>query len=590
MKNYFKNINYYLTVILLIGSCMNPIIEENEQYSDYSSDKFHDPDQGWPNGGFADGFDGWGGIPSASSTLEIDSTGLGQNSDNNNVCKITTLRGSASIYTFFSYTPGDTLVYTFHYMIPEETELNDNSSGFHINVNYSGDDINGNWLDRVDFVYSIDSDNINEKLIADGNWRPVTVPVVMRNSDAVGIWFNVGVAEYSFWDANYSEEREIIAYFDDFSITRKDCNNPKPSDFSIIYPNDGDAFNLDTIQNFQTIPFNWEESFDSDTVHYTNKLVANVPCNNAPISSGFEDYEILQRVGDNNEIINYKMPNGISNNFWNGSGNWLEMQSDFLTEFTVWVADSISRSGSHSLRMGASNLANASHYTSLWLRLSQVQNNLDKDRIVPGSEVTVRGYMMTPSSDKLTGENTASIMLSAFGDRWVYSASPVMNSSYQADEWHYFEVTMTVPERVAYPNTSTLLLLFRYNEISNNTGSVYFDDITVSTSNPITYVVTDFYDVMTNSTSTIMSADYLNNLFSFIRQDLTGISFNEADFNWGILATDNVREVHALNSPITFKVIEESSSIAITSLAGVVSARMESSEKYFYEPLINDLK
>ena len=104
-------------------------------------------------------------------------------------------------------------------------ELNDNSSGFHINVNYSGDDINGNWLDRVDFVYSIDSDNINEKLIADGNWRPVTVPVVMRNSDAVGIWFNVGVAEYSFWDANYSEEIEINVNIDTVSLLFDDPYN-----------------------------------------------------------------------------------------------------------------------------------------------------------------------------------------------------------------------------------------------------------------------------------------------------------------------------------------------------------------------------
>ena len=62
---------------------------------------------------------------------------------------------------------------------------------------------------------------------------------------------------------------------------------------------------------------------------------------------------------------------------------------------------------------------------------------------------------------------------------------------------------------------------------------VYFDDITISTSNPITFFVTDYYDVVTPNTSTIMSATYLKNLFSYIVNDLSGISFSEVDFEWG---------------------------------------------------------
>ena len=76
------------------------------------------------------------------------------------------------------------------------------------------------------------------------------------------------------------------------------------------------------------------------------------------------------------------------------------------------------------------------------------------------------------------------------------------------------------------------------------------------TSNPITFFVTDYYDVVTPNTSTIMSATYLKNLFSYIVGDLSGISFSEVQFEWGIMATDLKDEVRALNSPITFTVID----------------------------------
>ena len=53
-----------------------------------------------------------------------------------------------------------------------------------------------------------------------------------------------------------------------------------------------------------------------------------------------------------------------------------------------------------------------------------------------------------------------------------------------------------------------------------------------------------------------MSSTYLKNLFSYIVSDLSGIAFSEVQFEWGILATDLKDEVKALNSPITFTVID----------------------------------
>tara|TARA_Y100001936_G_scaffold27065_1_gene25289 strand:+ start:51 stop:305 length:255 start_codon:yes stop_codon:yes gene_type:complete len=55
-----------------------------------------------------------------------------------------------------------------------------------------------------------------------------------------------------------------------------------------------------------------------------------------------------------------------------------------------------------------------------------------------------------------------------------------------------------------------------------------------------------------------MSAAYLRGLFSFVKNDLNGIQFSEVDFEWSILATDFKQEVHALNSPLNFTVIDTS--------------------------------
>ena len=59
------------------------------------------------------------------------------------------------------------------------------------------------------------------------------------------------------------------------------------------------------------------------------------------------------------------------------------------------------------------------------------------------------------------------------------------------------------------------------------------------------------------------------NLFSYIVNDLSGISFSEVDFEWGLLATDLNHEVKALNSPINFTVIDTTFSNGTNALQAV---------------------
>ena len=163
---------------------------------------------------------------------------------------------------------------------------------------------------------------------------------------------------------------------------------------------------------------------------------------------------------------------------------------------------------------------------------------------------------MTPSNNKLAGENSAALVIYSFTDLWNISTSEVINRRYEADIWHPFEVSVVVPENRPFPNTATVSLGFRYSQYSGGSGEVFFDDVSISTSEPITFFVTDYYDVVTPNTNTIMSATYLKNLFSYIVSDLSGIAFSQVQFEWGILSTDLNHEVKALNSPIIFTVID----------------------------------
>ena len=287
-------------------------------------------------------------------------------------------------------------------------------------------------------------------------------------------------------------------------------------------------------------------------------MICKVVCDGASISDGFESYTLHEQWDPVLEqTISRKMPSG----YGGLSFNWITDQTqnlDFGWQYiNSAVADSVARSGTHSLLIeDIENIDYPYFYTTHIYRLSQVNNQVNKDRIKPGTELTVKGYAMTPYSDKLTGENHAELVIFSATDIWNISISEQINSSSEPGVWHPIEVSVVVPESRGLPNTSTVYVGFRYGQFGSDSGKVYFDDIKISTSEPITFFVTDYYDVVTSNTNTIMSSTYLKNLFSYIVSDLSGIAFSEVQFEWDILATDLKDEVKALNSPITFTVID----------------------------------
>ncbi|MFL2994372.1 MAG: hypothetical protein ACJZ1Y_02020 [Candidatus Neomarinimicrobiota bacterium] len=183
-------------------------------------------------------------------------------------------------------------------------------------------------------------------------WHDITISFSNSSLEAVGNYFQVFINEWSHFNPwVYDSARTITAYYDDFKVEIKESKNSKPTDFSILYPATGDAFNLDTITNFQTIPFEWETSIDPDTVLYTNRLVCKVVCDGALISDGFESFTLNEQWDPVSEqMITRKMPEG----YGTLSANWFTLQSNNdLTHQYVnsGVVDTTSRTGEHSLRL-----------------------------------------------------------------------------------------------------------------------------------------------------------------------------------------------------------------------------------------------
>ena len=569
-KINFRNTSFYFGTIFFIFSCMDPIIDTDDNYSDYvevnASEYLNDPNDGFLNGGFEEGLALWGGNQedwgelTNLGTVEIDSgNALVQPVEGNNYLKINSQTGSVGLYRYFEYTPGDTLEYTFSYNVrtPDSLIISDHPA-FNLQIFLTATDDEANFLEFTPSWYTINNEDPDLIIYADNEWHTMTVKFTNSSLEAVGNYLQIRIGEWSNYHWAYSfSPRSISVLFDDFRVNLKKSSNPKPTDFSILHPQNGDAFNLDTIINFQTIPFSWETSIDSDTMLYTNRLVCKVVCDGALISKGFESFSMNEAWDPVLEQqITRKMPQGygLFASNWGSSQTENNLSHQYVNSAVI---DSVSRSGTHSLMMEDSDSNSAVYnHSTLFYRLSQVDDNLNKDRVRPGTELTVRGYIMTPSSDRISGENHAELIIWSYTDLWNISTSEVIDKNSTPDVWHPFEVSAVVPEHRQWPNTASVFAGFRYSQFAGATGAVYFDDITISTSEPMTFFVTDYYDVVTANTNTIMSATYLKNLFSYIVDDLSGITFSQVDFEWGLLATDLNHEVRALNSPITFTVID----------------------------------
>ena len=107
-----------------------------------------------------------------------------------NYLRIELESGRFALYRYFSYTPGDTLEYSFSYMIPSGQQ-NSNDPGFSLGIRLTDTDADANFLDFEEYFWNINDENPDYRLFADDQWHKVTVSFSNSSLEAVGNYFQV---------------------------------------------------------------------------------------------------------------------------------------------------------------------------------------------------------------------------------------------------------------------------------------------------------------------------------------------------------------------------------------------------------------
>ena len=132
LKKY-KTFNYFLIFGLALSSCMDPVVDKDDSYSDFedfdASSYLNDPNEGFLNGGFEEGdVNLWGGFKNQFNenvptkyNLDVqeafyifDSILVRSPAEGDHYLRLQSESGSAGLYRYFAYNPGDTLNIHFH--------------------------------------------------------------------------------------------------------------------------------------------------------------------------------------------------------------------------------------------------------------------------------------------------------------------------------------------------------------------------------------------------------------------------------------------------------------------------------------------
>ena len=137
--------------LILFMSCMDPIEEPPDQYSEYSEIILYNPDDGVPNGSFENGLEEWQGgqwdwswLDEAVTRTEFDivDADKGHILDGSKALALTIQNGRAWLGNYFNYSAGDTIVFSINYMIQYPIEIQDGVSNFQMDIFYQGRDEN----------------------------------------------------------------------------------------------------------------------------------------------------------------------------------------------------------------------------------------------------------------------------------------------------------------------------------------------------------------------------------------------------------------------------------------------------------------
>lgn len=254
-----------------------------------------------------------------------------------------------------------------------------------------------------------------------------------------------------------------FALLDDFSIAIINLKNQNPSNVDLLLP-----LNNSSLSSDDNIVLTWTEATDDGNAPVTYKvnLWTETVVENYLVNSDFESV-VTHWLGD-------EIP-----------ADWDYWPYYYHNVFSYpQLGDSIFNS--KYIRSGDFSMSITGDFTGQSNKTILYQG-FDTNYIPPGTRVTFSGYMLNPSHDIIRNNNQAYLSIDQF-----FSGSVSLNNStlllnhtsesitknYSTDDWHYFEVSSTTQE-----NTNYLQMRINYEQFNDDSGTVFIDDLSITTSN-----------------------------------------------------------------------------------------------------------
>ena len=498
MNQLFKAL--FISIIGFLISCID--VYEIETYENIG----HNP---FGNLGFEKGLSHWDGKAYMYSRIDIDSNSFEGNHSLKLSSKLSSVEDSllsdtsiASISRHFYVNPGDTININFKVLLNQD---------FNESVNIIA------LISYLNFEQKPSSITKDPISVLSNNWETIHLKhPIPENIESI-------VLSIDFKTPN-NILRDVFCNLDDFEFTFKSLFNNKPSTFQLVYPeNESQILDRDSL-----VEFNWTEASDEDNdlIKYEFKVWTEANIENYLLNSSFES------------ITRHFLGTHIPQD-WDFWPYYFNNVFSYPQPEDTLINQNLIESGNYSIKV-TGDYTGQENNTILY-------QGFTPEYIPEGTRVTFSGYMLNSSSDPITNDNHAYLSIDQFGTSnapgsnsslIINHNSESITSNHSHDEWHYFETSS-----IAESNTRSIQIRINYVQFDDDSGSVYIDNLFLSSSNPYLEI---YEKININQNNISIESTILKEPYDFSERD-------NLIFFWNVTAKDMFSKTLSENGP--YKII-----------------------------------
>ena len=455
------------------------------------------------NLGFEDGLNHWDGKTSIFSQISIDTISVEGNNSLKLSSSLSAVEDSllsdtsiASISKGLIVKPGDTLRASFKYILNEQ------------------------FIDGIKVYSSLTFSNSEQKMqeisgefltLSPDNWESIQLEYPIPKD------INHIIYSIDFISPN-DIGTDVYINLDDFDFDFDILINNEPSAFQLISPS-----NESQLLDSSEIQFNWSQSndVDNDTVNYEFKIWTESVIDNYLINPSLDSVTTHWLGTDIPREWDF-WPYYFHNVF-----TYPQLPEDSI------VNENLIQDGEYSMRI-TGDFTGQENNTILY-------QGFTPDYIPAGTRVTFSGYMLNPSMDPLKNDNHGFLSIDQFGtgsSLIINHTSESITKNHSLDQWHYFETSS-----VTRNNTRSLQIRINYVQFDDDSGSVFVDNLSITTSNS-RLIIYEKEDLKENFIS--VNRDILIDPYDFSERD-------NLIFYWDVKAKDIFSKKYSENGP--YKII-----------------------------------